>query len=218
MLTLKNSRNHQQAKASIRARAAALKLSLAAAFRTRRSGEVTDQPQPASLPEASPAERRGDAFPAGGVVPQDVGRGHPGNPDRADAGHGRAPHREHDMGRHETFEIAAPIAEVMLSSTMLARAATEERLAGASPVDRPEASFANQVAQAGLTGSVLAVSGIDHRDGTVSYADATGKVSRRPMAQWAGFNAMQMHSHVQGEIGRRRISEANHLPGDEQET
>ena len=119
MLTVKNSRNHHQAKASIRARAAALKLSLAAAFRARRSGEVTDQPQSASLPEASPAERRGDAFPAGGVVPQDVGRGHPGNPDRADAGHWRAPRREYEMGRHEIFENAAPIAEVMLAGTIL---------------------------------------------------------------------------------------------------
>ncbi|MCJ2061007.1 hypothetical protein MKL09_31370 [Methylobacterium sp. J-048] len=81
----------------------------------------------------------------------------------------------------------------------------------------PEPTHADQVAQAGLTGGVLAVSGIDHRDGTVSYADATGKVSRRPMAQWVGFNAMQMHSHVQGEIGRRRVLEANHLPGDEHE-
>ncbi|MCJ2124777.1 hypothetical protein [Methylobacterium sp. J-077] len=81
----------------------------------------------------------------------------------------------------------------------------------------PEPTHADQVAQAGLTGDVLAVSGIDHRDGTVSYADATGKVSRRPMAHWVGFNAMQMHSHVQGEIGRRRILEANHLPGDAHE-
>ena len=81
----------------------------------------------------------------------------------------------------------------------------------------PEPTHADQAAQAGLTGAVLAVSGIDHRDGTVSYADATGKVSRRPMSHWIGFNALQMHNRVQGEISRRRIIEANPLPGDEHE-
>ncbi|MCJ2102798.1 hypothetical protein [Methylobacterium sp. E-046] len=78
-------------------------------------------------------------------------------------------------------------------------------------------THAEEVAQAGLTGDVLAVSGIDHRDGTVSYADATGKVSRRPMGRWVAFNAFQMHSHVQSEIGRRRVYEANRLPDDERE-
>ena len=62
-----------------------------------------------------------------------------------------------------------------------------------------------------LSGDVLAASGIDHRDGTVSYADATGKVSRRPMARWIAFNALQMHSHVQAEIGRRRVNETGDL-------
>ncbi len=37
------------------------------------------------------------------------------------------------------------------------------------------------------------------------------------MSHWVGFNALQMHSHVQGEIARRRIIEANHLPGHEHE-
>ncbi|WP_187278506.1 hypothetical protein, partial [Methylobacterium sp. WL64] len=70
-------------------------------------------------------------------------------------------------------------------------------------------------AQAGPAHDVLAGSGIDHRDGTVSYADASGKVSRRPMAHWIGFNALQMHNRVQHEMGRRRIIEANPLPAEE---
>jgi hypothetical protein len=61
----------------------------------------------------------------------------------------------------------------------------------------------------------LAGGGIDHRDGTVSYADASGKVSRRPMSHWIGFNALQMHNRVQHEMGRRRIIEANPLPVEE---
>ncbi|SFM92753.1 hypothetical protein [Methylobacterium pseudosasicola] len=91
------------------------------------------------------------------------------------------------------------------------------------PASKPQAApeptpdFAAQVAQAGPDHDVLAGGGIDHRDGTVSYADATGKVSRRPMAHWIGFNALQMHSRVRSEIGRRRIIEANHLPGDAHE-
>ena len=48
---------------------------------------------------------------------------------------------------------------------------------------------------------MLAASGIDHRDGTVSYCDAAGRVSRRPMASWLNFNALQMHSRVQSEMG-----------------
>ena len=99
----------------------------------------------------------------------------------------------------------------------LARVVEKSAARAPEPDAEPAPDFAAQVAQARLAGEVLAVSGIDHRDGTVSYADATGKVSRRPMAQWVGFNAMQMHSHVQGEIGRRRIIEANPLPGDEHE-
>ena len=81
--------------------------------------------------------------------------------------------------------------------------------------DAPGPTRAEQVAHAGLTGDVLAASGIDHRDGTVSYADATGKVSRRPMARWIAFNALQMHSHVQAEIGRRRVNETGDMAADE---
>lgn len=83
------------------------------------------------------------------------------------------------------------------------------------PAAETETAFADQVALAGAEGTVLAGSGVDHRDGTVSYADATGKVSRRPMAQWVGFNALQMHHRVGTEIARRRTIEANHLPADE---
>lgn len=79
----------------------------------------------------------------------------------------------------------------------------------------PPASFTDQVAQAGITGDVLAASGIDHRDGTVSYADATGKVVRRPMAHWIAFNSQQMNLRVQQEIGRRRVTEAGHLDAEE---
>ncbi|MDP4006884.1 hypothetical protein [Methylobacterium sp. NEAU K] len=79
----------------------------------------------------------------------------------------------------------------------------------------PTPDFASQVAQAAPDHDVLASSGIDHRDGTVSYCDATGKVSRRPMAHWICFNAQQMHSRVQGEMGRRRVLEANHLSAGE---
>ncbi|MCJ2101953.1 hypothetical protein, partial [Methylobacterium sp. E-046] len=76
----------------------------------------------------------------------------------------------------------------------------------------PAQTFADQVTRAGLTGDVLAASGIDHRDGTVSYADATGKIVRRPMAHWLGFTTQQMHGRIQSEMGRRRMAEANHLP------
>lgn len=81
----------------------------------------------------------------------------------------------------------------------------------------PALTRSEQVAEASLTGDVLAAGGIDHRDGTVSYADATGKVFRRPIGGWVAFNAMPMHSHVQSEIARRRVYEANRLPGDERE-
>ncbi|MGU3407906.1 hypothetical protein [Methylobacterium brachiatum] len=81
--------------------------------------------------------------------------------------------------------------------------------------EEAKAAFADQMAQAGTEGAVVAGSGVDHRDGTVSYADATGKVSRRPMAHWVGFSALQMHHKVRNEIGRRRTIEANHLPADE---
>ncbi|WP_419828327.1 hypothetical protein [Methylobacterium sp.] len=87
----------------------------------------------------------------------------------------------------------------------------------AAPATESAPDFADQVAQAGPDHDVLAGGGIDHRDGTVSYADASGKVSRRPMAHWIGFNALQMHNRVQSEIGRRRVFEANHLPGDAHE-
>ncbi|TXN52401.1 hypothetical protein [Methylobacterium sp. WL2] len=83
------------------------------------------------------------------------------------------------------------------------------------PAAEPAPNFADQVAQAGPDHDVLAGGGIDHRDGTVSYADASGKVSRRPMAHWIGFNALQMHNRVQQEMGRRRIIEANPLPAEE---
>ena len=85
----------------------------------------------------------------------------------------------------------------------------------AAPAADPAPDFADQVAQAGPNHDVLAGSGIDHRDGTVSYADASGKVSRRSMAHWIGFNALQMHNRVQNEMGRRRIIEANPLPAEE---
>ncbi|MCJ2016880.1 hypothetical protein MKK84_05465 [Methylobacterium sp. E-065] len=75
----------------------------------------------------------------------------------------------------------------------------------------PAPVHAEQVAQAGLTDDALAGGGIDHRDGTISYADATGKVSRRPVAHWLSFNALQMHTRVQAEMARRRILETPHL-------
>lgn len=83
------------------------------------------------------------------------------------------------------------------------------------PKAAPAVTFTDQVLQAGGTGDALAASGIDHRDGTVSYADATGKVVRRPMAHWIGFNAQQMHGRVRNEIHRREVIEANHLPYEE---
>lgn len=83
-----------------------------------------------------------------------------------------------------------------------------------SPPVAPPPTHAEQVAEAALTGDVLAASGIDHRDGTVSYADATGRVVRHPMARWVAFNAVQMHAHVQGEISRQRIG-AYALPAEE---
>lgn len=83
------------------------------------------------------------------------------------------------------------------------------------PIDDHAPTHVEHVAQAGLTGDVLAGSGIDHRDGTVSYADATGKVVRRPIAHWIAFTAQQMHSHVQAEMGRRRMIEAGDLPAEE---
>ena len=89
------------------------------------------------------------------------------------------------------------------------------------PAPRPPAAepspspvHAEQVAQAGLTGDALAGGGIDHRDGTVSYADATGKVSRRPVAHWIAFTALQMHNRVQHEMARRRIVEAGDLSAE----
>jgi len=90
-------------------------------FLKRGAGQVTDQPQPASLPEGSSAERRDASFSAGGASQHDAGRGHADNLDRADAGHGRAPHREHDMGRHETFENATAITDHLLAGTVLGR-------------------------------------------------------------------------------------------------
>ena len=89
--------------------------------------------------------------------------------------------------------------------------------AGQAPIAfaEPAAAYAEQVAQAGASHDVLAASGIDHRDGTVSYCDAAGRVSRRPLASWLNFNAQQMHSRVQGEMGRRRILEGNPLPATE---
>jgi hypothetical protein len=95
----------------------------------------------------------------------------------------------------------------------------QARISVMKPAAEPQAealpSHAEQVAQAGGTGDVLAACGIDHRDGTVSYADATGKVVRRPMAHWIAFTAQQMHTHVQQEIGRRRIIEAGDLTAEE---
>ncbi|MCJ2019967.1 hypothetical protein MKK84_21465 [Methylobacterium sp. E-065] len=78
----------------------------------------------------------------------------------------------------------------------------------------PVPSHAEQVAQAGFTGDVLATCGVDHRDGTVSYSDAMGNVSRRPLARWIAFTAMQMHSRVQSEMGRRRVLEAGDLSAE----
>nr|WP_042669364.1 hypothetical protein [Methylobacterium sp. B34] len=95
----------------------------------------------------------------------------------------------------------------------------QARIPAPKPQAEPQAevlpSHAEQVTQAGATGDVLAACGIDHRDGTVSYADATGKVVRRPMAHWIAFTALQMHTHVQQEIGRRRMIEAGDLSAEE---
>lgn len=79
----------------------------------------------------------------------------------------------------------------------------------------PAVSFADRIEQAAASGDVLAASGVDHRDGTVSYADAIGRVVRRPMSHWLAFNAQQMHGRVQSEIVRRSVIEANHLPDAE---
>ncbi|MBE7203713.1 MAG: hypothetical protein INR70_38780, partial [Parafilimonas terrae] len=97
----------------------------------------------------------------------------------------------------------------------LSRAIRQPEPQAVTPADPPAVTFTDQVRETGGTGDVLAASGIDHRDGTVSYADATGKVVRRPMSHWLGFNAQQMHGRVQAEISRRSISEANHLPDEE---
>ena len=99
----------------------------------------------------------------------------------------------------------------------LARVVQEPAAHAPEPETATAPDFAAQVAQAGTEGAALAGGGIDHRDGTISYCDATGKVSRYPVAHWIGFNAMQMHARVRGEIARRRVIEANHLPGDEHE-
>lgn len=88
----------------------------------------------------------------------------------------------------------------------------------AEPAAPPLASFVDQIAQAGLTADVLAACGIDHRDGTVSYADALGRVVRRPMAHWIAFTAQQMHGRIRSEISRREVIEANHLPMAEHTT
>ena len=94
----------------------------------------------------------------------------------------------------------------------------QARIPASKPQAEPQAgmppSHAELVAQAGNNGAVLAASGIDHRDGTISYADATGKVVRRPMAHWIAFTALQMHSHVQHEMGRRRMTEAGDLTAE----
>ena len=59
---------------------------------------------------------------------------------------------------------------------------------------------------AGRSGQYPTAGGIAHGDGTVSFTDASGVVSRAPMAHWVGFVAMQMHSLIQGEIGRQRVA------------
>ncbi|MCJ2021780.1 hypothetical protein MKK84_30950, partial [Methylobacterium sp. E-065] len=58
----------------------------------------------------------------------------------------------------------------------------------------PVPSHAEQVAQPGFAGDVLATCGVDHRDGTVSYADARGNVSRRPLTRSLGLRGMHVHS------------------------
>jgi hypothetical protein len=123
----------------------------------------------------------------------------------------------------ETFEGWSNLLKLARARFIVAGSAEFVGEAASSPAPEtdaaspsaPEPDFADQVREAGSTGDVLASCGIDHRDGTVSYADATGKVVRRPMAHWIGFNAQQMHGRIQAEIGRRRTIEANHLPADD---
>lgn len=112
-----------QTEPTLRERAAQTRDAAGRFFR-RTAGEVTNQPQPASLPEGSTAERRDGDFPASGAVTHDARRGRPADLSRAAAAFGRAPRREHDMGRHETFGNATPITDELLASTMLAGART----------------------------------------------------------------------------------------------
>ncbi|MCJ2012652.1 hypothetical protein [Methylobacterium sp. J-076] len=121
----------------------------------------------------------------------------------------------------ETFEGWSNLLKLAHARFIIAGAAefageAANALAPETDAATPSApDFTDQVLQAGGTGDVLAASGIDHRDGTVSYADATGTVVRRPMSHWIAFNAQQMHGRIQAEIGRRRTIEANHLPADD---
>jgi len=62
---------------------------------------------------------------------------------------------------------------------------------------------AHQIERASDEGRVLASSAIFHKDGTVSYCDAGGRVSRRPMAHWVAFVATQLHARVASEITRQ---------------
>ncbi|MBP2497789.1 hypothetical protein ABID82_003994 [Methylobacterium sp. PvP062] len=109
---------------------------------------------------------------------------------------------------------AAPEAQDLRQRAAQARDAAGRFIRRRSPVE-PSPDHTAQVQHAALTGDVLAACGIDHRDGTVSYADATGKVVRRPMAHWVAFTAQQMHTHVRQEMGRRLVVEAGDLTAEE---
>ncbi|MBY0255377.1 MAG: hypothetical protein K2X54_29000 [Methylobacterium organophilum] len=109
---------------------------------------------------------------------------------------------------------AAPEAQDLRQRAAQARDAAGRFIRRRSPVE-PSPDHTEQVEHASLLGDVLAISGINHRDGTVSYADATGRVVRRPLAHWIAFTALQMHSHVQHEMGRRRMLEAGNLTAEE---
>lgn len=82
------------------------------------------------------------------------------------------------------------------------QAAARPELA-AAPLTSAGFAAADQIEQAAHEGRVLATSAIFHDDGTVSYSDACGRVSRRPMAHWVAFVASQLHGRVASEITRQ---------------
>lgn len=136
---------HAGPKMTLRERAAALKATAARLIRGGRGVHVTDQPQSASLPEGTAADGSARSFSASEQVIHDAHRGRSDDLGRAYTAVGPAPHQEHAMGRHETFEHAVPLVEDLLGSTILQRsdpvfAAIEAHLAAERAVDEAYAA------------------------------------------------------------------------------